>query len=714
MIREDDQDVVYKTEREKFTAVIAEILELPRARAAGARRHDERREEPRRSPHPAQEEDPARGPEREAPRERGVRRRAGGPQGRDHRLHQHGRPRHRHHPRRQPGDASRTLEFQRRPVSPTPRRAGGVRRGSSQKYEASARSRATRCATLGGLHILGTERHESRRIDNQLRGRAGRQGDPGSSRFYLSLEDDLMRIFAGDRVKTLMERMGMPDDEPIEHPLVTAQHRERAAQGRGAQLRHPQEPARIRRRDERSSARRSTRCASSCSSAATRPSRRRRKEKGKTAADSPVPTESGSTTSTRWPTSCARRCAHGRRADAAAASAARDSGRARAAGDTADDPARSAIVFARRSTASHGAYPDTRTAAEDRTGTLDRLARDVASSLTQQRERLLDLFDDIGGAMVEEAADRASAGRLGLAALTRAAKRSTSVSRPRLDQFVDREELATSSGTRREGDRKREAGARRCPVSCTSPATSTSRRSTSGGSSTSRTWRPCATASASAATARRIPKQEYKKEGYDIFGEMMGIISRNVCEKLFHMQLRREESAATVEVPQPQRKRAPRRTVESGGGRRPRNHRPPAATERPARSRRVRCAATSPRSDATIPAPAAAARNTRSATERWWLRDRSGRRAGSSDVARRPGWGGPSACQSNSQASTSCVFRSRFPSPASPLTLLSNARLDRVGNGFVLIGSDRRWCAGHRSTSAARWAPRPARSCLLR
>jgi preprotein translocase subunit SecA len=73
----------------------------------------------------------------------------------------------------------------------------------------------------GGLYIIGTERHESRRIDNQLRGRAGRQGDPGASKFYLSLEDDLMRIFAGDRVKSLMERMGMPDNEPIEHPWVT-------------------------------------------------------------------------------------------------------------------------------------------------------------------------------------------------------------------------------------------------------------------------------------------------------------------------------------------------------------------------------------------------------------------------------------------------------------------------------------------------------------
>ena len=74
---------------------------------------------------------------------------------------------------------------------------------------------------LGGLHILGTERHESRRIDNQLRGRSGRQGDPGSSRFYLSLEDDLMRIFGGDRLKGWMERLGMQEGEPIEHGMVT-------------------------------------------------------------------------------------------------------------------------------------------------------------------------------------------------------------------------------------------------------------------------------------------------------------------------------------------------------------------------------------------------------------------------------------------------------------------------------------------------------------
>ena len=74
---------------------------------------------------------------------------------------------------------------------------------------------------LGGLHIVGTERHESRRIDNQLRGRAGRQGDPGSSRFFLSLEDDLMRIFAGDKVKALMQRLGMERGVAIESKMVS-------------------------------------------------------------------------------------------------------------------------------------------------------------------------------------------------------------------------------------------------------------------------------------------------------------------------------------------------------------------------------------------------------------------------------------------------------------------------------------------------------------
>ncbi len=92
---------------------------------------------------------------------------------------------------------------------------------------------------LGGLHVLGTERHEARRIDNQLRGRSGRQGDPGSSRFYLSLEDDLMRIFGSERISGLMQKMGMEEGQEIEHPLInsaieTAQKR---VEGRNFEIR---------------------------------------------------------------------------------------------------------------------------------------------------------------------------------------------------------------------------------------------------------------------------------------------------------------------------------------------------------------------------------------------------------------------------------------------------------------------------------------------
>jgi preprotein translocase subunit SecA len=94
-------------------------------------------------------------------------------------------------------------------------------------------------AKLGGLHVVGTERHESRRIDNQLRGRSGRQGDPGSSRFFLSLEDDLMRLFGSDRISGIMEKLGMEEDIPIEHPLVTKsiESAQKKVEGRNFEIR---------------------------------------------------------------------------------------------------------------------------------------------------------------------------------------------------------------------------------------------------------------------------------------------------------------------------------------------------------------------------------------------------------------------------------------------------------------------------------------------
>ena len=102
-----------------------------------------------------------------------------------------------------------------------PRRGPGpLRRAAREVHAPSARPRATRCARLGGLYVLGTERHESRRIDNQLRGRSGRQGDPGESRFYLSLDDELMRLFATGAMSWVMGK-ALPDDVPIEAKMVT-------------------------------------------------------------------------------------------------------------------------------------------------------------------------------------------------------------------------------------------------------------------------------------------------------------------------------------------------------------------------------------------------------------------------------------------------------------------------------------------------------------
>ncbi len=90
-----------------------------------------------------------------------------------------------------------------------------------EKHKIETDKNAEKVIQVGGLHIIGTERHESRRIDNQLRGRSGRQGDPGSSRFYISLEDDLMRLFGGDKIREMVDNLNMPDDEPLEHKLLT-------------------------------------------------------------------------------------------------------------------------------------------------------------------------------------------------------------------------------------------------------------------------------------------------------------------------------------------------------------------------------------------------------------------------------------------------------------------------------------------------------------
>ena len=248
MVREDEADLVYRDEPAKFNALIDEIVEMTRGRPAGPRRHRDRREVRDAGDDAQAPWHQARGPQRQVPREGIGDRRPGRALRCGHDRDQHGRPRHRHPARRQPGRlASESLH--KRGLNPAE-----VDKETMDAALAEAKAITEedhdRVVAAGGLHIIGTERHDSRRIDNQLRGRAGRQGDPGSSRFYLSLEDDLMKRFASDRVTGLMERLGLDEDMAIESRLVSRTIEIGAEPRRGLQLRHPQARRRVRRRHQ--------------------------------------------------------------------------------------------------------------------------------------------------------------------------------------------------------------------------------------------------------------------------------------------------------------------------------------------------------------------------------------------------------------------------------------------------------------------------------
>ena len=123
-------------------------------------------------------------------------------------------------------------ELAQRDLSPvdTPEEYEAAWPDALEKAKKAVEAEHNEVVSAGGLYVLGTERHESRRIDNQLRGRSGRQGDPGESRFYLSVQDDLMRLFQGQRIESIMTRFNLPDDLPIEHKIVSNAIRSAQAQ----------------------------------------------------------------------------------------------------------------------------------------------------------------------------------------------------------------------------------------------------------------------------------------------------------------------------------------------------------------------------------------------------------------------------------------------------------------------------------------------------
>jgi preprotein translocase subunit SecA len=432
------------------------------------------------------------------------------------------------------------------------------------RYKAQCDAEKQEVLAAGGLHILGTERHESRRIDNQLRGRAGRQGDPGSSRFYMSLEDDLMRIFAAERVTKIMEFLGMEEDVPIEHTWINKaiEGAQKKVEGHNFDIRKN-----LLEYDDVMNQQRKTIYALRRQVLEGRyvpePTEEERK-KGKTSADQPAPTTSGKHT--------AESLAKTVRPILARMCEARTEARA----PDPNSPDGFSIVKVElqpsflRSDIYHnfGAYPDPKGILEDRTGTLDRLAGEIGSSLVQQRERLLDLCEQILQTIVDETCPaNVHAEDWDLDALRAAIKERFNFE-PSVDEtkIMERDALEEALW----GDIEKIIEAREAELSLPQLLFWTRRFFLQ---EIDERWidhlkgmEALREGIGLRGYGQKDPKQEYKKEGFSIFGAMMASIGRNVCEKLFHIEV--QDNAQQQQAQQQRAK--PRRTIESGGGAEPR------------------------------------------------------------------------------------------------------------------------------------------------
>jgi preprotein translocase subunit SecA len=431
------------------------------------------------------------------------------------------------------------------------------------KYKPQCDAEKAEVLAAGGLHILGTERHESRRIDNQLRGRAGRQGDPGASRFFLSLEDDLMRIFGAERITGLMERLGMEEDVPIEHPLINRaiENAQKKVEGHNFDIRKN-----LLEYDDVMNQQRKTIYAL-----------RRQVLEGRYA---PEPTEAEKAagkvvaatattsgkhtvealTGTVRPT-LARMVDELTKPQPVAPPA--DGSPAPAAAPVPLDPGRFRSAIYRQ----YGAYLDVTKVLEDRTGTLDRLAAEVASSLVQQRERVLDISEEVLQGLVDEHCPPSEhAEDWDLEALANAIKERFNFTPSfRTDRLMERDALTEMLW----GEVEKILEAREAEFQLAFFLYLARYFLTE---EIDQRWIEHLKAMEALREGiglrgygQKDPKQEYKKEGFVVFGEMMANINRNVCEKLFHVQVRREEQQ---QVPEPARRPA-RKMVESGGGSQP-------------------------------------------------------------------------------------------------------------------------------------------------
>ena len=415
----------------------------------------------------------------------------------------------------------------------------------------------------GGLHILGTERHESRRIDNQLRGRSGRQGDPGSSSFFLSLEDDLMRIFGAERITGLMERLGMEEDVPIEHAMInrSIERAQKQVEGHNFDIRKS-----LLEYDDVMSQQRKTIYALRRQVLEGRYAPMLSEEEikaGKQPEVAQIAQSSGKHT-------VASLTEIVRPTLARILDALTQSQPGQSSEDATQPPATVPLDPAKFRSAIYrqfGTYPEVTGILENRTETLDHLSEKVAKLLVQQRERILDLSEEVLSDLLDETCrEGGHAEDWDLDAL-RAGMKERFAFEPTINTKGLMERSALADAMWQELDKVIEAREQELslPFFLYFSRHFMLEEIDQRWIEHLRNMEALREGIHLRGYGQKDPKQEYKKEGFAIFGVMMANISRNVCEKLFHIQVRREESESTAQN-LAAAKQKPRKVIESGGG----------------------------------------------------------------------------------------------------------------------------------------------------
>src|SRR6185436_9311394 len=393
------------------------------------------------------------------------------------------------------------------------------------KFKPQCDAEKAEVLAAGGLHILGTERHESRRIDNQLRGRAGRQGDPGSSRFFLSLEDDLMRIFGAERITGLMERLGMEEDVPIEHPLINRaiENAQKKVEGHNFDIRKN-----LLEYDDVMNQQRKTIYAL-----------RRQVLEGRYAPElSPEEKAAGKV-----------------------GQGATESGKHTLESLTGTvRPGLARMLDELTKPAPPAPTADGSPPPPPAPVPLDpdrfRLAGEVAASLIQQRERILDISEEVLQGLIDEhCPPNVHAEDWDLEALASGVKeRFGFLPTFRTDKVLEREALVEKLWEEVEKILEAREAEFQLPFFLYLGRYFLLEEIDQRWIEHLKAMEALREGIGLRGYGQKDPKQEYKKEGFVVFGEMVTNINRNVCEKLFHVQIRREEQAQQLPAARKPRK----------------------------------------------------------------------------------------------------------------------------------------------------------------